>query len=239
MKRLLLILATILVAMGLAAQPRGHTSNIKGSLKDYKYVYIVSHADPFFTNTLSFGSPTKKVNLTELAKDFYTRLGYKVVQKIDPKSADKTLVVSYGRERRVNSSLVYTNGVYLQINDAKTNKLLAIYEADGRGSNATEELVHAFHNALDLFYYTLHPKVVAKIVDESGSRVELELTNQTPYYIEKMTVRLMYYQGDNFVCEQEKTLSPQLVQGETLVTRVKRMKEARNSNYTVKVKVDK
>lgn len=237
MKRLLLILAIVGVAIGAAGQPRGHTSTIKGSLKGYKYVYIVSPADAFFTTTLTVGTPAKKVNLTELTKDFYTKLGYTLVQKIDPNQANKTLVVSFGRARIINSSYLYSNGVYLQINNAQTNKALAVYEASGHGSGPTEEMVHAFHNALDLFYYTLHPKVATKILEETRSRVELSMTNQTPYYIDNLKLKLSYYEDGKLVAEQVNSLKPKLVQGERVETHVKRCKQGRNTNYQIKAEV--
>ena len=236
-KRLLLILAIVMVALGAAGQPRGHTSTIKGSLKGYKYVYIVPPSDPFFTATLTVGRPAKKVILSELAKDFYSKLGYKLSPQIDPKLADKTLVVSYGRERHVSSSLVYSNGIFLQVNDAKTGKALAVYATDGLGSSATEELVRAFHNALDLFYYTLNPKVVAKIIDQTRFRVELRLTNQTPYYVDNLKLRLAYYDNGKPVCEQVNSLKPRIIQGEAIQTSVKRTKKGRNTNYEIKAEV--
>ena len=216
-----------MVALGAAGQPRGHTSTIKGSLKGYKYVYIVPPSDPFFTATLTVGRPAKKVILSELAKDFYCKLGYMLSPQIEPKLADKTLVVSFGRERHVSSSLVYSNGIFLQVNNAKTGKALAVYATDGLGSSATEELVHAFHKALDLFYYTLNPKVVAKIIDQTRFRVELRLTNQTPYFVD----------NGKLVCEQVNPLKPRIIQGEAIQTSVKRTKKGRNTNYEIKAEV--
>jgi hypothetical protein len=224
------------MALGVMAEPKGHISTIKGSLKGYKYVYIVPPSDAFFTKTLTVG--TKKVVLAELAKDFYTQMGYTLLEKIDPKKEAKIMIVSFERIRLVTSSYASASGIYLQIHNARTKKMLAAYETGGYGISATEQIVHAFHNALDLFYFTLYPRVEAKILNQSGSRVELELTNETPQYIEKMKVRLLYYQGDKCVCEQEKSLRVQLVQGESIVTKVKRCKEGRNSNYTIKVKAE-
>lgn len=145
--------------------------------------------------------------------------------------------MSYGRERHVSSSLVYSNGIFLQVNDAKTGKALAVYATDGLGSSATEELVRAFHNALDLFYYTLNPKVVAKIIDQTRFRVELRLTNQTPYYVDNLKLRLAYYDNGKPVCEQVNSLKPRIIQGEAIQTSVKRTKKGRNTNYEIKAEV--
>ena len=79
--------------------------------------------------------------------------------------------------------------------------------------------------------------MVAKIIDQTRFRVELRLTNQTPYYVDNLKLRLAYYDNGKLVCEQVNTLKPRIIQGEAIQTSVKRTKKGRNTNYEIKAEV--
>ena len=254
MKRLFLILTTVLVAISAAAQLKVPSATIKGNLKGYKYVYVIPssgvtsssgsggavsiHHGPYVSSVYSTNDPITTVNPSETIKGYLIRMGYTILPSINQDLANKTLIVSYGHTGyRALFWGGYASSIVLQISEAKTNNVLAIYETEGYGSNESKAVISAVYSALDLFYYSVYPKITQSIINVSKRRVELELTNRTPYYIEKLKVRLTYYLEGEYICEQEDIFKTKLVQGETINVNVKRIKPARNTKYQIKVEV--
>lgn len=252
MKRLFLILTVVLVAVSVAAQLKVPSANIRGNLKGYKYVYVVPSSGvtsgsgdaivvrygPYFSSVHSTAGSTTTVNPSETIKGYLIRMGYSILPSINPDLANKTLIVSYGHNgNRAMFLGGYASSIVLQISEAKTNNVLATYETEGHDSNESKAINRALYSALNLFYYSVYPKIAQSIINVTRRRVELSITNRTPYYIDKMKIRLTYLLDGEYVCEQEDVFNTKLVQGETINVNVKRIKPARNSKYQIKVEV--
>lgn len=252
MKRLSLIFSVVLVAISVAAQLKVPSATIKGNLKGYKYVYVVPSSGvtsgsgdaiavrygPYFSSVHSTGGSTTTVNPSETIKGYLIRMGYTILPSINPDLAHKTLIVSYGHTG--NRAMFFggcASSIVLQISEANKNSVLATYETEGHDSNESKAIIRALYSALNLFYYSVYPKIEQSIINVTKRRVELAISNRTPYYIDKMKIRLTYYLEGEYVCEQEDNYNTQMVQGETINVNVKRIKPARNSKYQIKVEV--
>ena len=246
MKRLICIMILAGITAVVSAQLMIPSAQIYDDLKGYKHVYvtptkeIIAYKDAYGIPYSDNGIPPKRLIPSEAIKDYLIQMGHHVLPSIKPELASKTLVVSFGYagQRQLNTfALSFASGAIIRISDAKTNKTLATYRAESFGRDEADNTREAIFNALDLFTYSLSPKMIARVQEASRSHLTLSLTNKTPYYAKEVTVRLSYYMDGKLVHQQTSLLKPKLLQSETIDIRVKRDKQARNSNYQIKAEV--
>lgn len=246
MKRFICILILAGITGWGSAQLKVPTSQIYETLKGYKYVYvtptkeIISYKDAYGIPYSDYGLPPKRLVPSEAIKDYLVQMGHKVIPSIKSETAAKTMVVSFGYtgQRQLNTfALSFASGVIIRISNAKTNKTIATYQAESYGRDVAGNVREAIFDALDLFTYSLSPKMVAQVRDASRSHLTLALTNKTPDFAKEITVLLSYYLDGKLIHQQTSVLKPKLLQGETIDLRVKRDRQARNANCQIKAEV--
>lgn len=246
MKRLICLITSLVMAISSIAQLYAPSAKIEDNLKGYKYVYVVptngitSNSGIHSNSYGVYGGPTKTINPSETIKGYFIRLGYTCLASIDPNLANITMIVSFGQTgRRMLSPLssAYSSGIIIQISNAKTHKVLATYQAEGCGSDETEDITQALYSALRLFPYSLSPKIDSEILRVQKNSIKLSLTNKTPFYVRHILLRLTYYLDGELIHEQMDGIKTNLLQGNSINIRIKRDKIVRSSKYQVKVDV--
>jgi len=159
MKRILFILATACLLTGCGAMMKAPTSEIKGNIYKYKYVYVVptsgvtSSSGVYGNQYGVYGGSTKTVNPSEVISGYLMKKGYTTLPNVDSKIADKTMIVSYGYTgKRQISLLAYASCVMIQFRDAKTHELVATCEGEGCGDDEADDILRAIYSALGAIF---------------------------------------------------------------------------------------
>ena len=232
-KKLFLIGAMALWAMGVMAQSWLRVDDVKGDLNAYKYYYVA----PTSPITSSYGeAQTSTVSPSETISGYLMKSGYNVIASIVPEKANQTLVVSYGY---TGLGRYHTSGIIIQMRDAETQKLVASFEAEGYGDSGNEAvgITRAIYKALDWFTYYSNPKIVYKVIDEYRNYIYLDLYNYTPSHVSQVTLFVSYYKDGELVHEQEVELETNFYPSEQQRIYFKRPKEFRSKKLKIRYNV--
>lgn len=250
MKKLFFLIATALLATNMMAQ-LVPTVVIKGDPRQYKYVHVIPTSGTTSSTGVSTtvhiwgpigitaGNANSTVNPSELLTGFLMKEGYTVVPSITPELADMTLIVSYGF---LGTYLTRKGGVpysriILQMTDASTHEVVASYETIGTGDDDAARISEALDYAIDLFQYTLRPRMTCRKEDATCLKVKVRLSNRTPYVVSEVKLRLSYFLKDEVVHTQDVTINTSLTPAYSMITRIKRDKGFRHVKYKVQVEI--
>lgn len=163
MKRSFLFYVAITLSISVFSQLYAPLADISGNLHGYKYVYVVptsgitSNAGGGSVVKIGnlysvYSSPTKTISPAETIKGYLMQMGYTILPNLNPSLANQTLVVSYGHMgRRAISVTAYASGIVIQMSNAKTNKVLATFQAEGCGRDETEDITQAIYSVKSFF----------------------------------------------------------------------------------------
>lgn len=159
MKRLLFFIFTAMTLTGCGAMLKVPTADIKGNVNAYVYAYViptsgVTSSSGVYGNQYGvYGGSTKTVNPSEVISGYLMKKGYTVVPSVTPDLAERTLIVSYGYTGRRQLSLFsYASCIIVQMRDAKTHEMVASCEAEGCGSDETEDILQAIYSGLNSIF---------------------------------------------------------------------------------------
>ena len=134
-------------------------ASVKSNLYKYNYVYVVptsgvtSSSGVYGGQYGVHGGQTKTVNPSEAISGYLMKIGYTPVPSVTEELANKTLIVSYGYTgRRTLSAFAYASCIIIQMRDAKTHELVASCEAEGCGSDETEDILQAIYSGLNAIF---------------------------------------------------------------------------------------
>lgn len=159
MKRIFIILTSVLLLVGCKTLLKAPTTDIKGNIYRYNYVYVIptsgvtSSSDVYGNQYGVYGGGTKTVNPSEVISGYLMKKGYTTLPNVDPNIADNTMIVSYGYTgRRQLSLFAYASCVMIQFRDAKTHELVATCEGEGCGEDETDDILQAIYSALGAIF---------------------------------------------------------------------------------------
>lgn len=159
MKRVLFLFVTACFLIGCGAMLMAPTSEVKGNIYKYNYVYViptsgVTSSSGVYGNQYGvYGGSTKTVNPSEVISGYLMKKGYTIMPNVDPNLVDNTMIVSYGYTGRRQLSLFsYASCVMIQFRDAKTHELVATCEGEGCGEDETADILQAIYSALGVIF---------------------------------------------------------------------------------------
>lgn len=254
MRRILILCTTALIAVSVwAGDLLAPKVVIYKDMSKYKFVYIIptgsvtsnsGTSGSVFGGTYGVyggvhGGATKTVNPAEEICGHLVKRGYTILPAINPDLADETMIVAYGNAgKRTISAFAYATTIVLQFTDAETHEKLATFETEGCGSDETEDVRQAIARAFNVYDSGLAPYVKLKIEEDTRSKLVLRMYNRTPKEAKNYKLRIRYYKEKELVHEQYYTANTSIRPGESEKLLVKRDKEARASNYAVKVTIE-
>lgn len=153
-KILLLILVSIsLTSCGIAVKVPTVVTN--GNPYNYTYVYVIPTAAVTSSSGVydGYGGITKTISPSEAISGYLMKKGFTPVPSVTDDLADKTLIVSYGYTgRRQLGLFAYASCIIIQMRDAKTHQMVASCEAEGCGSDETDDILQAIHSGLNTIF---------------------------------------------------------------------------------------
>lgn len=226
---------------------------INGDLTKYQFVYVIPTTGVtsssggggyVFGNqygvfgTTSTGA-TVTINPSELVAGQMMRMGFTILPQITPEFKENTLIASYGYiEGSPRDDFHYASAtIMLQFRDAMTQELVASFEAIGYGNNDAESIKDAIYAAIQLYQYSLNPRIEVKFVDVYKRNISMDLTNYTPYVVNAVVLHLSYYLGEELIYEQEVTVNNQMATNETVRTKIKRDKQAQSWDMKIRATI--
>ena len=166
MKRLLIILATVMITVGaMAGKINAPKVKVMGDLRPYKYAYIIptgsvtsSSGSGAVIGYMVFSDGTKTVNPGEIIAGYLIKQGYVILPSIVPELAEETMIFSYGNAgTRQIGAFSYASKIVIQITSCKTHELLATIEAEGCGNTESDDISQALYDALTSLTYAVNP----------------------------------------------------------------------------------
>ena len=243
MKKLFALFAACLIVASMMGQ-NAATAKVIGNFADYDYYYVVPTTGITSSSAVVgsshgvYGGATKTVVPSDVISGYLMQNGYNTAYTISPEIADRTLAVTYGHTgRRQLGPFSYASGIIIQMRNAKTQDLVATFEAEGCGTDETEDIYKAIYKALNLFSYTVHPRLEITRTSIYWNNIVLEFTNKTPKEIWNVRLRLKYYLGDELVHEQNTVVRASIPSGESVTRYVDRDDHYRKYKYQVKVEL--
>jgi hypothetical protein len=245
-KKLFLIGAMALWAMGVMAQLKSPVADVKGDLSAYNYYYVVPTNAVTSSSGLSvavgygvYGNQTNTVSPSETISGYLMKNGYNVTTSIIPEKADQTLIVSYGYTgRRELNTFDYASCIIIQMRNAATQELVASFEAEGYGYNdEAEGIMKAIFKALDWFSYYVHPTIAYEVASEQKKNIYLFLYNYTPSHVSQVVLFVSYYKDGELVHEQEVKLETNFYPSEQQRIYFKRPEDFRSKDLKIRYNV--
>ena len=133
--------------------------SVKNNLYKYNYVYVVPTSAVTSSSGVSeniwgvYGGQTKTISPSETISGYLMKIGFTPVPSVTEELADKTLVVSYGYTgRRQLGLFAYASCIIIQMRDAKTHEMVASCEAEGCGSDETDDILQAIYSGLNAIF---------------------------------------------------------------------------------------
>lgn len=244
MKRITILLAMTVWTIGAMAQLKRPTATVIGDINAYSYYFIVPTGSVTSSSEVHgnqfgvFGGGTRTVTPSEVISGYLMKNGYNVITFNTPELADKTLIVSYGYTgRRSISALAYVSGIIIQMKDAKTQELVASFEAEGYGSDETDDILEAILSSMDMFSYCIQPSVKNEVLEEYSKNISLRITNLTPDLIRQVVLKLSYYLDGELVHEQEVKVAVSCYPGEAERAIITRPKQFRSKKLKIQYEV--
>ena len=244
MRKFFTVFAAVLVTTNVMAELR-RNADIKGDLSTYAYYYVVptaamtSSSGTYGTAYGVYGGATKTIVPSDVIGGYLMKCGYDVLPSIVPENADKTIIVSYASTgRRQLSTFSYASGIIIQMRNAQTQELVATFEAEGCGSDETEDIYQAIYNAFNFYQYTMHPAVIVDVVSVNKNYIILTCTNKTPAPIKNIDLKISYTLDGEVMHVQYANINSWVVNIDDYIREtITRDKEARNKKYDVHVEL--
>ncbi len=250
MKRLLIILAAAIVAAGAMAEGRSTAVNIKGDLSPYKYAYVIPTSNVVSSSGASFAMPiagapvagvfgnkSTTVNPSEIISGFLIKMGYSILPSVVPELAEETIIVSYGQIGTTPDLFGISCKIIIQISSGKTHEILASFESEGQREVESDAITEAIYNALDIFYYSVNPKLKVIIQSLYRNGMYVAISNLTPNPVHQILLKFTYYLEGELVHTQQTKINIDLNPGITVKTYISRDKPARSNMMDVFLEV--
>lgn len=244
MKRLIIILATAMVAVGAMAAV-APVVKVMGDLHPYKYAYIIptgsvasSPGGAAIVGNVVIGEGTKTVNPSEVIAGHLMKMGYTILPSIVPELAEETMIFSFGRAgTRPLGLLEYASKIIIQISSGKTHDLLATIEAEGCGETESDDINRALYDAMNVFVYSINPELKFNIQKFTHAYITFDISNHTPDVIMHIALYVSYYKNDSLVHTQKAHISlpKTLYPGHSILKTIPRDKVAQDKNMQIKV----
>lgn len=155
-KKLTVIVLTLLSFVG--CSPLLAPTVIRNQpLNGYKYVYLAPTSEKTAVSGGAFGygyglygyTTTHSVNPTDLISGHFLKRGYTRLPELNPELLEETIIVNYGESGRRNTGWgSYTIEITIQILSAKTNEVLCVGTAEGRGETEADDVRIAINRCM-------------------------------------------------------------------------------------------
>ena len=226
---------------------------VKSDLNAYSYAYVIPTTGvtsssggggiviggKFGVYGVTDENVTRTINPSETISGNLMKMGFTVLPSISSDFLDNTMIVSYGYlDGKGKGEFTAANAtIIIQFRDAKTQQLLASYETTGYGATDSESVSNAISAAMELFQYTLNPKITLRISDVYKKRFYLYLTNKTVEEIDHVLLRITYSQEGCLVYEQKLSIMAPMATNETARLMIDRDKQAQSLKMQIDVEV--
>ena len=253
MKKLLLLIACLLLSLCVTNLNAANKVIVNGNLNKYIYAYVMPTSGVTSNSGGSgfvvgdkygvYGSvskgPTSTVNPAEKISGCLMKLGFTVVPNVSPDFVESTMIVSYGFWEGEAADLFSSSHatILIQFRDGKTQELVASYETTGYGSNEAESISNAISETMELFQNTLDPKIAVKFGDVFKNHFYVYLTNRTLEKVNHIDLRVIYYINGEEVHSQDVSANSELRPNEQFKLKIKRDKPAQSNKMQIRVKV--
>ncbi len=253
MKKLLTFLVCLIISSCMISS---HATKIivHGNLNKYVYAYVIptsgvtscSGGEGYvFGNHLTgvyggaYEGPTRTINPSEKISGILMKMGFTILPNISPEFASSTMIISYGFLDGVRGDMIdpYSATIMIQFRDAKTQELMASYETTGYGNNDSESISDAITAAMNLFQYTLEPKIAVKFGDVYKNKFYVYLTNKTINDVNNVNLQVIYYIDGEVVHEQDVSVKAKIETNKELKVVIKRDKPAQSRKMQIRVNV--
>lgn len=129
----------------------------KESIFNYDYFYIMPTGDVQSSSGAVYGgaygvyggSSSKSANPADIIAGKMIKRGFVRLNEVDEKTADKTILISYGESGRRSAGLGYTIEVTIQFTNAQTHSLICSCTGEGQGETETDDVRKAINRAMD------------------------------------------------------------------------------------------
>ena len=252
MKRFLLFIACIIFSLG-SISLNATKVVINGDVTQYKFAYVIptsgvtsSSGGEGYVYGNQFGvfggseqGPTRTVNPAETIAGKLMKMGYTILPQISQDFRANTLIVSYGYlDGKGRTEFSYASAsIMIQFRDAMTQELVASFETIGTGKTDSESIADAIGAAMELFGYSIDPKIELELGEIYKKCFYLYLTNRTLQAVNNVVLRVTYYLEDQVVYEQTVNVKSKMLINEQAQAIIKRDKPAQSRKMQVRVNV--
>ena len=244
MKRLIIILATAMVAVGAMAQYSSirTSADVKADMRNYQYAYIIPTGAITSSSGVAgvighgvFGNAVATTNPADIISGFLIKKGFSILPSPVPELAEQTIIVSFG----YSGTSRRENNIVIQLSDGVSHKLLATYESVcpyfANDSRAIDEALYA---VLPLIGYSLRPKLFVAQKHVGKSNIKLFIGNYTPNPIHRVDIKATYSADGQVIHEQIVSIPVKLRPGDEVEKSFKRDKQVQSKDIHVKMVVD-
>ena len=121
--------------------------------------------------------------------------------------------------------------IRVNVQNAKTQKIVASISAEGWDDTESDCIRQALNSALMMLHYAMNPKIEYGILNAYKKSVYVELHNQTPNVVEKVKLRISYFDGETLIHQQEAIINRTLAPDQSAREYIQRDKIAQNRKY--------
>lgn len=159
MKKVLLF-PWLLVMFLLSCSVAAPTVKSYSSLNGYKYVYITPTSEKTSVSGATIGTKYGLYGATEssstspadLISGHFLKRGYIRQPEINPDFITQTIIVNYGETNSECDGFGYLIEATIQLLSAKTNEVICIGTAEGRGDTEADAVRIAINNCMDAIF---------------------------------------------------------------------------------------
>lgn len=246
MKRLFLFVTMVAMSVAAMAGLMIPSIEIKDNLDGYEFFYVTPTTSMVSSGGITATSffwgidddEVQTVVPSDVLIGSLMKSGYNVVTSILPESADKTLILTYGYVGKRRMDLFsHASEIIVNVQNAKTQKIVASIKAESFADTESECIRQALNSALMMLHYAMNPKIEYGILNAYKKSVYVELHNQTPNVVEKVKLRISYFDGETLIHQQEAVVNRTLVPDQQTKEYIKRDKIAQNKNSLIHVEL--
>ena len=129
-------------------------------LDQYTYFYITpteaktgsSGFGYYLGSGVYLNSPNRTTNPADIITGYLINKGLVRVPEIKDELSDKTMIINYGETGRRRTDHGYSSEVTLQFVSAKTNEVICVIIAEGRGASEVDDIRIAINRCLEEMY---------------------------------------------------------------------------------------
>lgn len=135
---------------------RPATVTVKNDIKQYTRAYIPATQAIHSSNAVTISGIvipySRSVNPRDVIAGILSKRGYIVMDQLDDRFRQETMIVNYGESGKRKAVLGYTIEVTLQFISAETGELLCVTTAEGCGDTEADDIKQAVTRALDALF---------------------------------------------------------------------------------------